>query len=86
MEQQLTFEPAVLASLDEGTSYTLQNKSKNKIYIQHSDSIPVGVSGAFELVSDDYGIVKKLSGNEIYVWGNFSSTISAGLVVYDEVA
>ena len=86
MKQQLTNDPTILADLDGGTRYTVQNKSKNTMYIQHFDSVPVGVSDAFVMKPFGFGVVRKLSGHEVYVWSNFSVSASIGTVVYDEVA
>ena len=86
MKQQLTNDPAVLVGLVLNTRYSIQNQSTNRLYIQHSDSVPVGVSDAFDIAPKAFGIVRKTTGHELYVWSNFSLSVSPGSVVYDEAA
>ncbi len=87
MEQDLTITPSVLAGIDAGTRYSLQNKSSHVLHVQHAASSPDGTSTkeAFSILPEQWCQVRKTSGSEIYIWVS-NKLFGGGHVTYDEAA
>ena len=87
MEQDLTTTPTVLTGLDVGTRYSLQNKSSHVLHVQHAENPPDGSSTkeAFSILPEQWCQVRKISGNEIYIWVS-NRLFGGGHVTYDEAA
>lgn len=87
--QALTDEPTVLAGLEEGTWYSVQNRGKRQVYVEAATEVPTDASKAKELYAEGHilsvGQVRKESGEEVYVWAKGSGAIAPGRLSYDRV-
>ena len=82
MRQTITTTPTALASLTDGTRYTIQNQAGRTLNVESATSAPTTAENAFVLDSGDFAVVRKASGLEVYIWNEDGT----GGVVFDEAA
>ena len=82
MIQDLTTTPTVLAGLTIGTRYTVQKQSRHTLIYQDSATLPADTSEAYH-VSDSWFVIRRKTGQEVYVW-IADDALGSGRLVYGE--
>ena len=88
MRHILTTTPTAIPDVEEGTRYTVQNRSPHTVYIQPATEAPTNTEEAFTMRPNGFlsaGVFRTGPGQSIYVWVADTS-LGSGALVYDEAA